>query len=67
MTMKAKPRPLVFKCPVTAISIITDIAVRDDDDEQTLINVRFGLSCPCCDTIHAFCGRDRQRLRRTAA
>jgi len=57
---------LVFKCPVTGINVITDINVREGD-EQSLQQLIFGIACPCCQMAHQFSADQCRKTGRSAA
>jgi hypothetical protein len=64
--MESRTYPLVFKCPVTGINVITDISIRKDDEQQ-LPRMTFGITCPCCESVHQFTGDKCRKMRRNAA
>jgi hypothetical protein len=63
--MASRLYPLVFKCPVTGIDIISDISIHEGDETQ-LPQMVFGIACPCCEAVHQFSGDKTRKVRRSA-
>jgi hypothetical protein len=64
-TMRLNRQPLVFKCPVSGINIISGIRICEGD-EVHLPTMTFSIRCPCCKERHDYSG-DQSRRRRSAA
>lgn len=58
-----KARPLVFRCPLSGIDVITNISIRDGD-ELIVAHGVFAVCCPCCGEQHNFCGYESRNVRR---
>ena len=56
-------KPLVFKCPFTRISVITDISIPDGD-EAGVAQGMFAVLCPCCEELHHFFGYESRNVQR---
>jgi hypothetical protein len=64
--MRLNRQPLVFKCPVNGINILSGICIREGD-EAHLSTMKFSIRCPCCKERHDYSGDQSRRLRRSAA
>jgi hypothetical protein len=58
-----KPRPLVFKCPLTRIDVITNMRIHDGDEPLVAEGI-FAVDCPCCNEQHNFCGYESRNVKR---